>query len=124
MGSLNVEKLAQELAQGLTEYSDLVTAGIKKAIDEVSVEAVEELKSTSPVRTGDYSKDWTSKKAYEDTRSKRNTVYNKGHYQLTHLLEFGYAKRNGGRVAPQAHIKTVEERVVNNLEEKIKGEIS
>jgi hypothetical protein len=39
-------------------------------------------------------------------------------------LEFGHAKRNGGRVAAQAHIKAVEERAANNLEEKIKGEIS
>ena len=124
MGSLNVEQLAQELAQGLGDYSDLVTAGIKKAVDEVSAEAVEELKSTSPVRTGAYAKDWTSKKAYEDTRSKRKTVYNKGHYQLTHLLENGYAKRNGGRVAAKEHIKAVEERVVSSFEEKIKGEIS
>lgn len=123
MGSLNVEQLAQEIANGLKDYSDHVTAGIKKAVDEVSQEAVEELKRTSPERTGAYAKDWTSKKAYEDTRSKRKTVYNKDHYQLTHLLENGYVKRNGGRVS-RPHIKNVEEIVKSSLEEKIKGEIS
>lgn len=49
---IKVSELAQELAQGLSEYSQEVADAIKKATDEVAEEAVQELKSTSPVLTG------------------------------------------------------------------------
>lgn len=120
MAGINVDKLADELAAGLLEYSEGVTEVIKKAVDTVSKSTAEELKKTSPVRTGAYAKDWAAKKAYEDTRSKRNTVYNKKHYQLTHLLEFGHAKRNGGRVAAVPHIKAAEEKAAQEFEEAVK----
>lgn len=120
MAGINVDSLAAELAAGLVEYSDSVTEVIKKAVEDVSKSAVEELKKTSPTRTGAYAKDWAAKKTYEDTRSKRKTVYNKKHYQLTHLLEFGHAKRNGGRVAAIPHIKAVEEKAAQEFEEAIK----
>ena len=84
---IKVSELAQELAQGLSEYSQEVADAIKKATDEVAEEAVQELKSTSPVLTGSYAKGWAKKNTYESKSSKRNTVYNKTDYQLTHLLE-------------------------------------
>lgn len=121
MAGTQVDKLADEIAAGLLEYSDEVTKVIKNSVDEVAEETVKELKQTSPKRTGAYAKDWANKKAYEDTRSKRKTVYNKGHYQLTHLLEFGHAKRGGGRVAAVPHIKAAEENALKKFEEKIKG---
>lgn len=86
---IKVSELAQELAQGLSEYSQEVADAIKKATDEVAEEAVQELKSTSPVLTGSYAKGWAKKNTYESKSSKRNTVYNKTDYQLTHLLEKG-----------------------------------
>lgn len=120
---IDIDRLAQEIAQGLHEYSEEVTAGIKKVADEVTEETVNELNSTSPVLTGSYSKGWTKTKAYEDSRSKRNTVHNKSDYQLTHLLERGHASKNGGRVAPVTHIAPVEEKAISTFEEKIKGVI-
>ncbi len=77
------------------------------------------LKTESPKLTGDYGKGWTSKKSYSGKYSKVNTIHNKTDYQLTHLLEFGHAKRNGGRVAPRPHIKPVEMQVVENLTRKV-----
>lgn len=54
-----------------------------------------------------------------DTRTKRNTVFNKTDYQITHLLEYGHASRNGGRVKPSVHIKPVEEKMITELQERI-----
>lgn len=123
MAGINIERLADELAAGLLEYSEEVTVKVKKAVDVVAKNAVSELKNTSPKRTGAYAKDWAAKQAYEDSRTKRKTVYNKKHYQLTHLLEFGHAKRNGGRVPAKEHIKAVEEKAQKEFEEAIKREI-
>jgi hypothetical protein len=50
-------------------------------------------------------------------------VHNKTDYQLTHLLEHGHAKRNGGRVAPKIHIRPNEEKAVKEFEKRIKGAI-
>lgn len=120
MAGIDVEKLADELAAGLLEYSDSVTEVVKKAVEDVSKSTASELKQTAPKRTGAYAKDWTSRKSYEDRRSKRKTVYNKDHYQITHLLEFGYAKRNGGRVPAKPHIKAAEETATQELEAAIR----
>lgn len=123
MAGINVEQLAAQIAAGLTEYSDEITTKVKAAVESTSKETVSELKDTSPRRTGAYAKDWTTKKAYEDSRSKRKTVYNKDHYQISHLLEYGHAKRGGGRVEGRPHIKAAEERAKKQLETKIRREI-
>lgn len=45
-------------------------------------------------------------------------------YQLAHLLEFGHAKRGGGRVAGKAHIAPAEESGARLLEQEIKRSLS
>lgn len=114
--AIPVDKLAEEIAKGLAEYSKEATEVTKAAVDKVSKEAVAELKSSSPKKTGAYARGWASKKSYEDTRSKRNSVYNKTKHQITHLLEKGHAKRNGGRVSAKVHIAPVDEKIQKNLE--------
>ena len=54
---------------------------------------------------------------------KRNTVYNKTDYQLTHLLEKGHVGRDGRRVKAIEHIRPVEEKAAAEFEDKVKGAI-
>ena len=126
---VDIKDLATEIAAGLTEYDQNVAAivisysgeshEIKTIVDDVAQEGVDELKQSSPKLTGSYRRGWRKKQTYADTRTKRNTVFNKTDYQLTHLLEYGHASRNGGRVNPRVHIKPVEEKMVTELQERI-----
>ena len=47
------------------------------------------------------------------------TVHSRDRYYLAHLLEFGHAKRGGGRVSGKAHIAPAEEAGISQLTEEI-----
>lgn len=119
------KNFSQQMKSLLGGYSDRLC----KAVGEVIVEAAEisanKLQQTSPKRKkkgGAYAKSWTSD--VEEGRTFRSaTVYNKNHYQLSHLLENGHATRNGGRTNPRVHIAPVEAEAVTYVEHMIKQKI-
>lgn len=122
-------ELGAELAKILQDYGKQAIEESKKAIDEVADELVANLKADSPdsgqAHAKKYNKGWAKKVMFESTVEKRVTVWNKTAYQLTHLLEFGHAKRNGGRVAAQTHIAPnadkAESELVKRIEEAAKA---
>lgn len=112
-----------EIEKAIKDYTADVEKGISSVIEKDVAAAVQELKANSPKRSGEYAKGWASQKEGRIGEIKM-TIYNKDRPQLTHLLEFGHAKRNGGRVAAIPHIKSVEQRlneqIVNDIENVIK----
>ncbi|WP_213997279.1 HK97 gp10 family phage protein [Tepidanaerobacter syntrophicus] len=121
---MKINEVTTEIERALKEYTEDVEQGIEEVIKADVTAAVKELKNTSPKKTGEYAKGWTFKK--ESTQGEvKYTIYNKTKPQLTHLLEFGHAKRAGGRVAGKPHIAPVEEKlnqqVVQDIEAVIKG---
>lgn len=117
---VRIDGLADAVAEAIQEYADAASEDIKKAASQAADSCVKELRSTSPKQTGDYRKGWKKKKAFENATSVRYTVHNATDYQLTHLLEKGHAKRNGGRVAAIPHIETAEQNAISEFERKAK----
>lgn len=108
--------LAKAVMDGLKEYAGAVASDLKDAAEQTADDCVKELRQTSPALTGDYRKGWKKKKSYESSTEVRYTVHNQTDYQLTHLLEKGHAKRNGGRVAAQPHIGPAEQNAIEEME--------
>ena len=118
--AIKIDDLADAVARELADYSQERTDYLKKAIKKVAKEAVQELKSTSPKDSGEYASTWKQKVVYEDRSDIRVRVYNEDNYRLTHLLENGHAKVNGGRVAAHPHIAPAEDNAAKKLDNQVK----
>ena len=118
---VKADDLEKTVSKVLAEYEDATLEVVEKAVNKTAKEAVERLKQSSPVRTGAYAKSWSSKKKKEKNKwAHGKVVFNKKYYRLTHLLEHGHAKVNGGFVAARPHIEKVERDAINNLVREIK----
>lgn len=123
MATIKADQLAQEIVKILDDYRDTTVDKMKEAVDKAAKQAVNELKTSSPKRTGAYAKNWAAKKDRKGNKwAYGKVVYNKKHYRLTHLLEKGHRKVNGGMVAARPHIAKVEEKAINTLVEGIKDD--
>ena len=117
--TVQIGKLADAVMETLEEYADLAAEDVKQAVRDAGEMVREEIRANAPKDTGDYAKSWEVKKTKETSSSLTLTVHSKNRYQLAHLLEYGHAKRNGGRVEGKAHIAPAEEKGIRQLEEEI-----
>ena len=101
---ISISQLSAAVIGELEEYADL---------------AAEDMKST-----GDYAKSWTVKTTKESSNVLQVTVHSRNRYQLAHLLEYGHAKRGGGRVAARPHIAAAEEAGIEQLEREIERSLT
>lgn len=106
----------------VTDYNEEIMDVVKATMLEVSKDEVKQLKAVPIKRTGEFARGWSSK--IEDEGLQFQTlVYNKKKPGLTHLLEHGHAKRNGGRVEGREFISPIEqagnEEVIKKLKERI-----
>ena len=115
-----LQKLEITIQKDLAAYSDEVAEGIRKEVKEVAKETVAALKTTSPRDTGEYARGWSYRVEFESREDIRVRVYNRTEPQLTHLLEYGHAKTNGGRVEGRPHIRPAEQEAEKKLEGAVK----
>ena len=115
----SIDNLAEEIMQGLQEYADLADTAMKKAVRKSATQVKNEISANAPKDTGKYAKSWAVKTQKETSNSLELVVHSKNRYQLAHLLEFGHAKRGGGRVAARPHIAPAEEKAIDTLEREI-----
>lgn len=123
MPKVTVDELAEAIGKELGDYFDDITEDVKTAVEVTTRECVAEIKQRSPRRTGAYRRSWTATEMFNRRGSIRFTVHNKKHYRLTHLLEDGHAKKNGGRVEGTPHIAPAEQNAEKNLIKRIEEAI-
>ena len=119
MGSASIDDFADEILKELKEYSNAVNAELKAVALKTAQAARDIVMDTSPVDSGAYSRSWTRTKTDESSTSIQYTVHSKNRYQIAHLLEFGHAKRGGGRVAAIPHIAPAEKYAMEMMSEEI-----
>ncbi|HEK9982073.1 TPA: HK97 gp10 family phage protein [Streptococcus equi subsp. zooepidemicus] len=124
MSKVKIDSLSSEVMKELEKYADVTTEKVKKAVQNAGKTVRDEIKASAPSDTGKYSKSWTVKTIRETSSSLELVVHSRNRYQLTHLLEFGHAKRGGGRVSARPHIAAAEEKAIKTFEEEIKEAIS
>lgn len=125
-----------QLREILDDYSVEVKRATNNSMDVVAKESTRKLRSTSPRKTGDYAKGWSIKRERSGNGINSVIVYNKTHYQLTHLLEnpreivnrdhqgnrqaYGETSVGHGQII---HIKPVEEWANDELPNEIEREL-
>lgn len=121
---IKVDDLAKTIQKELEQYHRLTNEQLKETVREVGKETKEVVKENAPVKSGDYRKSWAVKVVNESADRLHLVVHSKDSYQLTHLLEFGHAKRNGGRTKAIPHIGDAEQKAVQSFEKKVKEILS
>lgn len=119
MANISIDQLAAEITKAVREYTEDVTEAIEQKVDEVADQVLKEVKSTAPKRTGKYRRGFVKTNRDGPGRVRR-FVWNRRRYMLVHLLEFGHAKRGGGRVAGRPHLRPAYDKYVPKLIEEIR----
>lgn len=129
--NVSIDSLDTAIKEQLENFNAEVIKAANESFKETAEEAAKMLKQGGPYqeRTGKYTKDWDSgargSRASAVAGLQGFSVYNKKHYQLTHLLENGHQSRNGGRVKAFSHIAPVNNQVaemaVEKIERKVRG---
>lgn len=115
MAKVTIDNFDKAVKKILDEYEGTVLTHAGEITEKIGREGVKMLKNASSQyeAKGVYRKSW--KMAVERERLRSSiTIYSTTPY-IPHLLEYGYAKRNGGRVEPKPHIKPVEEKLIEQF---------
>ncbi len=118
---VRIDQMAHVIMEGLQEYADLAADDLKKAVKKAGDEAKKDIQNNAPVKTGAYKKSWTVKTMKETSNAMEVVVHSKSRYQLAHLLEFGHAKRGGGRTRAFPHIAPAEQKAAELLEREVEA---
>lgn len=121
--TISADKLAETVADILKEYGDDCLDVLDESVRTVTKGAQGELKGAGSFGgTGKYKKGWKAK--IEKKRlSVEGTVYNAAAPGLTHLLEHGHAKQNGGRTRAFPHIAPVNDQAQTEFMEELERKL-
>lgn len=118
MKTVAVDEMGNAIAKEFEEYVELTTEEVKNICKEVADDCKRKIQEEAPVDTGQYKKSWNVSETEKSRMGVTYTVHSKKRYRLTHLLEYGHAKRGGGRTKAQPHISKGENLAIKELKEK------
>lgn len=121
-----MNEITREVNKIMKDYQDELEKLSVEEFKAVAKDTVQELKNTSPKKTGDYAKGWAVKQ--EKGIGKMDfIVHNRTDYQLTHLLENGHVVRNKkgtyGRADAIPHIAPAAEKAAEQLIERLESKL-
>lgn len=132
MAKINIDRLSMAVMNELAAYEKVTEEAVTRAVTKTAKETAEEISNRARENfKGD--KYWRSWKYKRDPNLRGKykmsmVVYSEKHYRLTHLLENGHAKVNGGRVYGRPHIIDGEElarrNLVKNIEEEMRRDVN
>ena len=120
---ISISQLSAAVMEELERYADLAAEDMKSAVKKAAA-VRKDIEASAPRNTGDYAKSWAVKTTKESSNALQVTVHSRNRYQLAHLLEYGHAKRGGGRVAARPHIAAAEEAGIEQLEREIERSLT
>ena len=125
--TISIEQLGEAINEELTLYHKDIISEVKKQAKDSMGKLVKKTKATAPVgkRQKHYRDSIKGKKTNETDRNVEYTWYVDGSdYRLSHLLENGHAKRNGGRVNGTHFIQKASDPILEEYEAKVEEIIS
>lgn len=121
------DQLTSEITKQLAGYAEQLKADLGDVFDEVASKALTEIKTASQnagFEDRNYSKGWTKVvQLNKVTGIYHATIHNRKYYRLTHLLEKGHAKTNGGRTRAFPHIGPTQDKIDRLIVEEIEKTI-
>lgn len=116
------DKLSAEIRNILAEYGDEVTDNLSDVIKRTTVSGAKALRAESkrvfPNGKGYYAAGWRSRLDTKK-RTAQGIIYNAVFPGLPHLLEHGHLNRDGTRTPGRVHIKTIESRIIRELDKEV-----
>ena len=91
---IKADELHKAVEDIFSVYCSEVIDNIKIATDDTAEELKQMLMEKSPKQDGEYALGWDWTIVYESPLEQRNAVFNRDHWQLIHLLEWGHQSRN------------------------------
>ena len=127
MANIKITDLTKEINSVLESYGEEVAENVEEIATEVAKLGVKKLKEGGGYkeRSGKYTKDWMYKNQSKKGKALK-IIYNRKHYQLTHLLEFGHVVKGGtwrrmtiGNSKAFPHIGKVEEEITEAFQKGV-----